>query len=133
MIATAVDVRDEQLEVIRKRATNGYLRIYGGQQPAGPESRKKIPEPLATLRFGSPAFRAPDHGAMVSEPLTPDREARATGRATWYRVFQEDGETPIWDGDVSKKGGGGSLELDAVEIQLGAEVSIRSINYSLPA
>lgn len=121
MISVVVDVRNEQCEVVRKRAENGYLRIYAGGKRA---------ILLAELRINS--FNAPEKGKMVCEDIGSDMSAKATGRATRYAVLQQD-ESLIWDGNVSKRGDGGSLELDNIDIQQGAEVSIKSITYSLPA
>jgi len=127
--SVAVSVRDEQAYVAGERCNGGYLRIYGGEQPSGPES--KAGAPLAELRFGSPAFGKPVKGKITANKITKDDNARGSGDATWYRVLSADGDA-VWDGDVSKKGKGGSLELDALTIRSGAEVSVGSLTYTQP-
>lgn len=122
MIATAVEPRNDAVATIVARANDGYLRIYAG--------KRKL---LAELRFQAKAFEKPKDGSAKSHPLIPEINAPETGKATRYIVLQSDGETVVWDGDVSEQGKGGSLELDSVNIQMGAQVSISSVIYSLPA
>jgi len=127
-INTAVYVRDKALEVIRALADGGTIRIYSGSQPSTVNGKAKGLL-LAELIIGE--FSSPEGGKMRAD-VSPDPAAKTTGRATWYRVLQDDG-TALWDGDITIKGGGGSLEFDNVDIQAGAEVSIKSLTYWLPA
>lgn len=123
MTNTAVAVRDEMAEIVRVRASSGFLRIYGGRENS---------DLLAELRLGQ--FTASEGGTFRSEPesISSDPSAKSTGKATWYRIAATDGDSLVWEGDVSDKKGKGSLKLDSVEIHQGADVSVLSITYSVP-
>lgn len=128
-IRTAVSVRDEQVKIVSARATNGYIRIYSGTQPAKPELAA-TGTLLAELRLAG--FTGPKGDATLRAEMITKDTGRATGRAKWYRVVQEDGKTAVFDGDITLQGKGGSLEFDSVEVQKGAEVSLQSFIVALP-
>lgn len=123
MILAAESVRNEQATVVRRRASDGVLRVYAS---------KRKSDHLAELRLG--AFTAPEDGRIRSEPesIQKDASARNTGNAKWYRVFEPDGRSLVWEGDVSGLDGEGSLKFDSTEIHQGAAVSVSSITYSVP-
>ena len=122
MTSTSTDARNAAVATITDMANGGYLRIYGAKRAM-----------LAELRFDSPAFGTPVDGLAKANPLSPESEAPKTGKALRYTVVGSDGETIVWDGDVSERGKGGSLQLDSIDIQTGAEVSISSVHDSIPA
>jgi hypothetical protein len=96
----SVAARNAKLDAIRASFNNGYLRIYDGAQPAGPDTAIGAQVLLAELRFGATAFPAASGGVLTANPLTSDSAANATGTAAWYRCFQSDGTTPLHDGTV---------------------------------
>ena len=102
----------------------GYLRLYSGRQPIGPEMPVGGQIKLAELRFGDPAFKAAVSGMITANPIAPDKKAAATGKATWFRCFASDGTTAILDGSVGTAGC--EMNLNSVAIQENAEVSLAS-------
>lgn len=85
-------------------ANSGYLRLYSGTQPASVDTAITDQILLASPRFGSTAFGATVSGVATANALTAGTgtaEATASGiAASWFRVFESDGTTPLWDGSV---------------------------------
>jgi len=100
-------------------ANNGYIRI-----------KTAADLQLAELRFGDPAFPAAAAGVLTANAITPDAEADNTGVATKYEAYQSDGTTKLWTGTVGTADA--DLILNSVEIQAGAEVSITSLEHTVP-
>ena len=114
----------------------GLLRIYDGTQPAGgPDEAVGAQVLLAELTLSDPAFGAGADanpgGRITANPITDDTSANATGTATWFRGVDSNG-LAIIDGDVTATGGGGDLELNSVEISVGAQVSVTSWTITAP-
>lgn len=78
----------------------GFLDIYSGVQPASPDIALTGQVLLASLQFGTPAFGAADEGVALSELITGDGDAPASGTATWYRCYKADHASPMQDGSV---------------------------------
>lgn len=82
-------------------ANSGYLRIYDGTQPATADIAITASEHiLAELRWNATAFGAPVAGVATANAITSDPSADRTGTATWFRSYQSDGTTVLWDGSV---------------------------------
>jgi formylmethanofuran:tetrahydromethanopterin formyltransferase len=112
-------------------ANGGYLRYYGGEQPATadtPVSRQKL---LAELRIGSPAGKA-SAGDFIFAEIESEKSARAAGEATWYRVYKADGRSSVRDGSIGATGSGSDIELDDTNISLGAEVRCDELKWRVP-
>lgn len=92
--------RNAKLDAIRASFNTGYLRIYSGAQPAGPDTALSGQTLLAELRFGATAFPASSGGVLTANAITSDASADATGTAAWFRCLQSDGTTAIHDGTV---------------------------------
>jgi len=110
-------------------ATNGFLRIYGGEQPATPEEAVSTQPILAELDFGNPAFSAASGGVITANAIEDEDDALASGTATWFRVVRLNGPA-LWDGSVGESGA--DLILDSVKIKAHARVSVMSLTYTLP-
>jgi hypothetical protein len=102
----------------------GHLNIYDGTQPDSPDVALNGQKLLASLRFGSPAFMSAKSGILKSNAMTMEPDAKATGRATWFRALKSDGKTPILDGTAGISGV--DLVLNAADIQQHAMVSAAS-------
>jgi hypothetical protein len=109
-------------------ANNGYLRMYDGVQPATADTAISGQVQLAELRFGSPAFGSSVNGVAAANTITQDSAADATGTASWFRVFQSDGTTVVFDGSVGTSGA--DLNLNSVAISAGATVSCSAFSYT---
>lgn len=92
--------RNAKLDAIKADFDSGYLRIYDGAQPAGPDTALSGQTLLAELRFGATAFPAAVAGVLTANPITSDASANATGTATWFRCLKSDGVTALHDGTV---------------------------------
>jgi hypothetical protein len=95
--------RTAKLNAIIADFNTGYLRIYDGAQPAGPDTAITTQNLLSTLRFGATAFTV-SAGVATANAITQDSSAALTGTAAWYRTFKSDGTTPLHDGTVGTAG-----------------------------
>jgi len=116
----------------------GFLDLYDGVQPTGPDQALLTQTRLARLTFGIPAFHPSVGGEAVARAIGPDRRAAATGQATWFRARQSD-EWPVCDGSIGLYSGaepsndmGAATEdllLTRTAIQINAEVTVTSFIY----
>lgn len=86
---------------------------------------------LAELTFGNPAFAGAIAGVATANAITPDAAANDTGAAGKYEVRKSD-DTLLWTGTAGAAGGGFDLELNNVNIQVGAQVSVTSFTHTAP-
>jgi hypothetical protein len=107
---------------------NGYLRIFDGLQPATADTAISGQIQLAELRFGSPAFGSSVAGVATANTITQDASADATGTAAWFRVYQSDGTTAVFDGSVGT--GGSDINLNSVAISAGATVAVSALSFT---
>lgn len=77
---------------------NGTVQIYSGSLPAALTDAITTQVLLASCTFASPAFTI-DGNIATAAPLTDDRDAAASGLATWFRGVASDG-TILCDGSV---------------------------------
>lgn len=120
----AINAKADRLGAI---LDGGFLRLYGGPQPAKPSITANDDAKLAELRFGNPAFGPAKSGLLTANPIAPDIKARATGKANWFRCFAADGATAVMDGSVGESGK--DMNLICVDIQQNAEVLIDGFTY----
>lgn len=109
---------------------NGKLRIYDGTQPANADTPVTSQTLLAELTFGDPAFGSASNGVITANAIMADSSANATGTATWFRCVKSDGTTVVMDGSVGTSGA--NLNLNSVNIQAGAQVSVSSFTHTVP-
>ena len=112
---------------------NGYLRIYdstgGTGQPATVDTAIGSQVLLAELRFAATSESDITNGVITFAAITKDSAANATGTATWFRAFQSDGTSAVWDGSVSTSGA--TLNLNTTSIVQNAEVSVTSASFTI--
>lgn len=106
----------------------GYLRIYSGTQPATADTALSGNTLLAELRFDATAFGAASAGVATANSLTADSSADNTGTATFFRAFQSNGTTTIFDGSVGTSSA--DLVLNSTSISAGAAVSVTAFTYT---
>jgi hypothetical protein len=128
MIKVSSDSRDAELGALAPMFDGGYLRVYGGTQPATPEDSHSCPL-VAELRFGSPAFAAPSGGQMQSNAIAGDSNC-VGGTARWCRAVASDGFTTIMDGDVATSGA--FLNVNTTNVKAGATFNVSSVTINLP-
>jgi len=105
---------------------NGYLCYYTGSQPSSPD----VPATgtlLCSLRFGSPAFGGASGGVITANAITADPNAANSGTAGWFRIYESDNSTAVFDGTI-----GTDLTMNSTLIQAGANVSCSSFTITEP-
>lgn len=128
---TAVARRNAALDNVLGNANSGFLRIYDGTQPADADTAITSQVLLAELTMNATAFASASAGSAAANAITADASANATGTATWFRLLKTDGTTVIMDGSVGTSGA--NLNLNAVSIVLGANVSVTSFTVTMAA
>ena len=119
---------NEEASRIGTLANSGKLRIYAGTQPATADTAIDGGNILlAELTMNAAAFGSPTAGLMSAAAITADSSANADGTATWFRLWQSNGTTPLMDGTVGTSGC--DLNLNSVAIQQGGTVSVTSFTY----
>lgn len=131
--AAAIAMCNALVDLIDAGSGAGYLNIYNGSKPAGPDvavsgqtllSEHTMSDPA----FGSAADASPGATATASA-IGDDSSAAATGTASWFRIFDSD-DTAIFDGSVGTSDA--DLILDSVSITAGQTVSISSCTITMP-
>ena len=110
---------------------SGYIEVRSGTIPSSPEASPSDGGVLATLMLSSPAFKEPVNGVATANAITPDTNIAASGKATWFRVYNRDGGAII-DGVVSAIGGGGDLTFDSVDFVKGSTAQVNSLTATMP-
>lgn len=82
----------------------GFLDIYSGTRPAGPDTALSGNTLLASLTFGATAFAAASGGTKTANAIGSTTNAAATGTATFFRAFKSDHTTAVLDGSVGTSG-----------------------------
>lgn len=118
-----------EVNALAALCNSGYIRIYSGVQPATADTALSGNTLLAELRFGSTAFGAASGGVITANAITADSSADNTGTATFFRCFQSNGTTVVFDGTVGTSGC--DLNLNSTSISAGLQVSITSMQYTV--
>jgi hypothetical protein len=107
---------------------NGFMDVYPGTQPATPET---APGVTALATFALPATFAAStvNGVITANVITPVTIAN-TGTAVWFRVWESDHTTPLFDGLVGTSGS--DMNLNAVSLVACASLSVSSFTYTVP-
>ena len=126
MSETAVNAQADRLAQL---ANHGFLRIYDGAQPASADTPLTAQNQLCELLFASPAFGAASGGIITANPITSDPDADNTGNASWFRVYESDGVTVLWDGSVGTANC--DININSVAIQQHANVSLTAFSHTV--
>lgn len=130
-IKIAVARRNEMLSALIDNANNGKLRIYSGAEPATADTALSGNTQLAELTMNAVSFGAPANGVMTANAITSDPSADAAGTAAFFRVYESDGSTVVYQGTVTATGGGGDLQLATTTLSVGLIVSITSLSLTM--
>lgn len=131
----AVAVKNSTLTQIRDAidagSGPGYLQVRSGTIPAD-VATAVTGTLLGTLTFADPCgvVGTPTVGALTMSPIIQDSSADLTGTATWARIFDSAG-VAVMDIDISATGGGGTLQLNTVNIVAGGPILISSFVISV--
>lgn len=118
-----------QADAVGVSLDGGYLHVYGDAKPSTADDATAS-TPLATLRFGIPAFNPAVNGVILSLPLTPDTNTTGGSDAVWFRASTISGDH-VFDGTVGLTGGDeGNLNInESLTVQPGGELHVGSIAY----
>lgn len=111
-------------DAISAGTSAGVLKLYTGTMRATPETAITTQTLLGTLTFSDPAGVVAG-GVLTMSAITQDAEADATGTATWATVEDSNGLS-VFDIDVTNTGGGGTLQLNTVNIVSGGPILVTS-------
>ena len=112
-------------------ASDGFLRIYGGPEPADADEPIAAAHTLlAELRFSAPAYEKARDGEAQTRPILSEMSAKAEGKARWFRAVMANGMTGIFDGSVGTKAS--DLNLNTIDIAEGMVISVSTLPYRQP-
>lgn len=112
-------------------ANGGFLNIYdstGTGQPANANTAITTQVRLAHLTLNATAFATAVAGVLTANSITSDTSTVA-GTATWFRVFESNGTTALWDGSVGTSGS--DLNLNSVTISGGATLAVSAFTHTV--
>lgn len=118
-----------QADRLAQLANNGFIRFYDGAQPASADDPLTDQNQLCELLLGSPAFGTASGGTIAANSITPDPDADDTGTATWFRVYESDGVSALWDGSIGEANC--DININSVAIQQHANVSLTSFSHTV--
>jgi hypothetical protein len=110
-----------QAEALSELCDDGYLRIKSATGVI-----------LAEFKLDNPAFSPAIDGVITARTVGAEMNAPFTGVAARYEVFEDDGETLLWTGEVGISGTGSDLELSDINIVAGSEIHIASFTHTVP-
>jgi hypothetical protein len=120
--------RDVKLNAIKSSFDAGFLDIYDGAQPAGPDTAIGAQVKLAGLVLNATAFGASASGVLTANAITADSSADATGTASWFRCFMSNHTTALMDGTVGTASA--NLILSTTAIVTAAQVSVSAFTIT---
>lgn len=127
--AAASAAADAAVALLDAGAGAGTLSVYDGTIPTDADTAVGSQVLLATLTLSDPAFGAAVDGVATADTITSDITADATGTATWARLADSDGNTVA---DLTVDTSGADINLDSVDLVVGASIAITSLTYTQP-
>lgn len=125
-----VTIRNAILTAIKAVADGAILRVYNDPRPADPDTAVTTQTKLAEFTLGTPGFNAPSAGSMTAAAIA-NVTILATATATWFRLLELDGVTPICDGNIGTAST--NLVMNSVALQVGATAQISSLTLTASA
>ncbi len=104
MARVAVARRNEGLDTFIGNCNAGLLRLYTGTRPTDSDTALSGNTLLATLTLNATSFGAASAGVLTANAITSDSSADATGTATFARLWESDGTTPVMDLSLGTSG-----------------------------
>ncbi len=105
------------------------LKMFTGPVPANaaaPDSGTV----LATVEVPDTPFAAPVNGAMAKAGDWSDGAADAGGTLGHFRIYEDAGVTPLFQGTITATGGGGDMEVDNTVVALGQTITINTLTLT---
>jgi hypothetical protein len=113
-------------------SNSGKLRIYSGSRPTNADTSIGAATLLAELTMNATSFTE-SAGVLTAGAITSDASADASGTASFARLWQSDGTTPVADFGVttSAPANGTEVQLNTLSIVAAAVVSCSSFTITL--
>lgn len=128
LTTAAADALSAALNTYVNSGGAGKLIIYSGSAPAN-AAASNTGSVLATFTLANPAFSSSGGVlTLLSTPLTV--AASATGTATYFRIFLNNGTTTVLQGSVGTSGA--ELNLNTTSITSAVNVTITSGSITMP-
>lgn len=108
-------------------ANGGSIALYTGTQPANANTGLSGNTLLAQLSLSATAFTVSNNVATAN--AITSATAVATGTATWFRCYESNGSSVVFDGTVGTSGC--DLNMNSTAISSGATVAISSLTFTL--
>jgi hypothetical protein len=125
MANAAVNAEADALSLL---CDSGKLRIYDGSQPAAADDAIGAVNLLAEFTLPADCFPSASAGVLTANAIT-NTTGLFAATATWYRVWQSNGTTPLMDGSVGTATS--NLVLNSADISVGVTVSITSWTHTV--
>lgn len=110
-------------------ANGGVLSIFNGTQPSVGGGALNDNTLLASFTMPSPAFAVPTVGILTANAIGTSG-AVASGTATWFRLYESDGQTALIDGTVGTTGC--DLNLNTTTITEGDLLGVTQFTITQP-
>lgn len=122
----SVTLRNAQLDAI---ATTGggtaVLKIKNGTMPANCVAAE-VGTVLATVNLPATWMSAASGGSVLKTGTWEDTSADASGTASHFRLYKNDGTTVVMQGDVTATGGGGAMTVDSLAFTAAQNFTVTS-------
>lgn len=122
--------RNEALDAWRDNFAAGKFRVYSGTRPTDANTALSGNTLLAELTLNATFSPVASGGQLVANSITQDSSADATGTASFVRVFEADGTTPICDLSVGV--GSGEVQFATLSFVVGAVVQVTALTINFP-
>ena len=117
-----------QATALSPLANSGFIDIYPGTQPANPETAAGVTA-LATFALPATFAASITNGVITANAITAVTIANS-GTATWFRCWESNHTTPLFDGSVGTSGA--DMNLNSVSLASGALLTISSLTFTVP-
>lgn len=123
--------RNAALDAMRTSYNAGKLRVYAGSVPANADAALGAATLLAELTLNATAFPAASGGTLTANAITRDSAADASGTATFFRLFANDGTTVLAQGAVATSGG--EMTVPTTSVTAGQPFECSALTITFPA
>jgi len=133
---TALLTRHLMVDAGMARCNAGKVRIYDGTRPTDADGAVGAQVLLAELTYSATAYGAAatsgTNSVATANAITADSSADATGTASWARHTTSAG-LATHDSNVGDSADAPTdIQINSKSIQIGANVSITGLTYTLP-
>ncbi len=122
-------VVDIQANALAELLNNGFIDIFEGPQPDGPDEDVEQRRLCVSLKFGSPAFMPAVMGIISANPIGSSKSVADVNPATWARLFKADHKTAVMDMSVGEKSA--NIIVPNTHIVRGITIGVSSVTHAV--